>query len=110
MSQPSDLSRRKIIQAIAGVPLMPVASMGAATGMLSACGGMSDMTSITFNGFGNPSSDADRATVFTSATVDFTTAIGGTKLAQPLSYKVLYKTGDVPVSYTHLTLPTNREV
>ena len=95
MSQPSNLTRRKIIQAMAGVPLMPFASLGAATGLLSACGDMSDMTSITFNGFSNPISDADRATVFTSATVDYTTAIGGTKLAQPLSYKVLYKTGDV---------------
>ena len=94
MSQTNNLSRRKIIQTIAGLPLMPVASLGTATGLLSACG-TSNMTSITFNGSSNPSSDADRAAVFTSATVDYTTAIGGTKLAQPLSYKVLYKTGDV---------------
>ena len=94
MSQTNPISRRKIIQTIAGLPLMPVASLGAATGLITACG-TSNLTSITFNGFSNPTSDADRAAVFTSATVDYTTAIGGTKLAQPLSYKVLYKTGDV---------------
>ena len=75
---------------------------------LTACGGSSAATTetvapkvskVTFNGMANPASDANRAAVFTNATIDITYVDGSVKAAQPLTYMTLYTTG------TTLTAP-----
>ena len=50
--------------------------------------------SVKFNNMAAPTTDADRATTFTNATIDITYSDGSKKLAQPLSYNAIYKTGD----------------
>ena len=72
---------------------------------LSACGGDSTyiapvvapgkVTKVTFNGMANPASDANRAMVFTNATIDTTYENGSVTKASPLSYKTIYRTGEV---------------
>jgi secreted PhoX family phosphatase len=87
------LSRRLALKAGVGV---------AATSLfgLSACGGDSTVaatgkvTKVTFNGMANPSSDANRAMVFTNATIDITYENGTVTKAVPLSYKTIYRTGE----------------
>ena len=92
-SQNVNLSRRMALKAGAGV---------AATSLfgLTACGSSSPalpskVTKVTFNGMANPGSDANRSLVFTNATIDITYENGTVTKASPLSYKTIYRTGDV---------------
>jgi secreted PhoX family phosphatase len=80
---------------------------------LTACGGSSDpvatpaalkVTKVTFNGMANPASDANRAAVFTNATIDITYTDASVKAAQPLTFKTVYTTGTV------LTAPDGSDV
>ena len=93
-------TRRKALQLFAGMPLMPIAAIGSSSAFLTACGGgdsaatpLSTAASVKFNNMAAPTSTADRATAFTNATVDVTYSDATVKAAQPLAYKLIYKTG-----------------
>lgn len=90
LAQPS---RRRVIGMLGSAPLIV---SGSSLFALSACGGTDapKAVSVKFNPMAAPTADADRATTFTNATIDITYADGSTKLAQPLAYNALYKTGD----------------
>lgn len=84
------LSRRTALKVGAGVAM---------TGLfgLTACGGSGNakVTKITFNGMANPSTDANRAMVYTNATIDISYDNGAVIKASPLSYQTIYRTGEV---------------
>jgi secreted PhoX family phosphatase len=93
----STMARRKFMGLLGTAP---IALSGASLFSLSACGGGSTtvtvapkVTKVTFNGMANPASDANRAAVFTNATIDITYANGSVATAQPLSFKTLFTTG-----------------
>ena len=100
----AETSRRQLLKIMSGVPLVSLTSAMAGAGlMLTACGGDSGVastsagkvTKVTFNGMVNPSTDANRATVYTNATIDITYENGSITRAAPLTYKTIYRTGDV---------------
>lgn len=92
------LSRRHFV---GGMSVVPFALSSSSLLALTACGGgggsstAPKVSKITFNGMANPSTDANRAAVFTNATIDITYADNTVAKAQPLSYKTIYRTGDV---------------
>lgn len=100
LAQPS---RRRAIGMLGTAPLV---LSGTSLFALAGCGGSDSPaapppaapapapTSVKFNHMAAPTADADRATTFTSATIDIGYADGTTKAAQALSYVTLYKTGD----------------
>ena len=97
-------SRRHLLKIMSGVPLLPLSSAIAGSGLLlTGRGGNSTatinpngkVTQVAFNGMPNPASDADRAGVFTHATIDITYESGHVARALPLNYKTIYRTGDV---------------
>jgi secreted PhoX family phosphatase len=104
-SEASSPSRRHFIRLLGSAP---VVLSGGALLSLSACGGTDNAPppapvvpvvpptpiSVKFNGMAAPTSHADRATTFTSATIDIGYSDGSKKLAQPLAYNALYRTGD----------------
>lgn len=86
------LQRRQVLKGAFG----GMASMGLATLGLTACGGSNAspaIASVEFVGMAAPTANADRAAVFTTASVKITYADGSSKM-QPLAYTTLYKTGD----------------
>ena len=87
---PASLSRRTALKVGAGLAMTSMFG-------LTACGGSSavKVSKITFNGMANPSTDANRAMVYTNATIDITYNDGSVVKASPLSYKTIYRTGDV---------------
>ncbi len=94
-----NLPRRKFMGLIGSAPFV---LSGSSLLGLTACGGGSasvtapvtlKVTKVTFNGMASPTSDANRAEVFTNATIDITYSDGSVKAAQPLSYKKIYTTG-----------------
>lgn len=99
----ADTSRRNLLKIMSGAPLVPLSStMAGASALLAGCGGSSSavtplgkVSKVTFNGMANPSTVANRATVFTNATIDITYESGSVTKASPLSYKTIYRTGDV---------------
>jgi secreted PhoX family phosphatase len=103
------LQRRQLLKGGLGL-----AATGLSTFGLSACGDGSSApaeptvapkpVSVVFNQMAAPTSDADRATAFTNATIDITYNDGSKKLAQPLRYNLIYKTG------TSLTRPDGSSV
>jgi secreted PhoX family phosphatase len=104
----STMARRKFMGLLGTAP---IALSGASLFSLSACGGGSTtvtvapkVSKVTFNGMANPASDANRAAVFTNATIDITYADGSVAAAQPLSFKTIYTTG------TSLTAPDGSSV
>jgi secreted PhoX family phosphatase len=79
---------------------MTVAGSGSL--FLTACGGSDSAApavatatakSVKFNNMAAPTTDADRATTFTNATIDVTYSDASIKAAQPLKYNLIYKTG-----------------
>jgi secreted PhoX family phosphatase len=81
---------------------MPMTVAGSGSLFLSACGGSDSVAtpvvtatakSVKFNNMAAPTSDADRATAFTNATIDVTYSDASVKAAQPLKYNLIYKTG-----------------
>jgi secreted PhoX family phosphatase len=102
------LPRRKFMGLLGSAPFV---LSGSSLLGLTACGGGSTSVSlapkvskVTFNGMANPASDANRAAVFTNATIDITYADGSVAAAQPLSFKTIYNTG------TALTAPDGSSV
>jgi hypothetical protein len=95
-------SRRQFIGMLGGAPFL---LSGASLLSLSACGGGSSSSaaaplaatpkSVKFNNMAAPTTDANRATTFTNATIDVTYSDASVKAAQPLAYQRIYKTGDV---------------
>jgi hypothetical protein len=94
------ISRRKFIGMLGGAPLLlSTASLAS----LSACDSSSSSPaassatakSVKFNNMAAPTTDADRATTFTNATIDVTYSDASVKAAQPLAYHRIYKTGEV---------------
>ena len=88
----SGVPRRKFLQVIGGVPL---ALSGSSLLALAACGGSSTSpyaTKVAFLGSSSPASDADKAKVFTNASVKITYSDESTSTAA-LSYKEIYRTG-----------------
>lgn len=96
-------SRRHLLKIMSGASLMPLSStIAGASALLSGCGGstsasapLGKVTKVTFNGMASPASVANRAAVYTSATIDITYESGSITKASPLSYKTIYRTGDV---------------
>lgn len=87
------LQRRQVLKgALGGVATLGLGSLG-----LSACGGSDavtpTLTAVEFIGMAAPTTDAQRATTFTSASVKITYSDATTK-TQALAYNTLYKTGD----------------
>jgi secreted PhoX family phosphatase len=95
----NNLPRRKFMGLLGSAPFV---LSGSSLLGLTACGGGNvsvvapvtlKVSKVTFNGMANPASDANRAAVFTNATINITYADGSVAAAQPLSYKTLYTTG-----------------
>lgn len=88
---------------MSGAPLLPLSSvMAGASALLTACGGggsattaLGKVTKVSFNGMANPSLVANRAVVYTNATIDIAYENGSVAKALPLSYKTIYRTGDL---------------
>jgi len=95
----SGISRRKFMGMLGSAPII---LSGTSLLSLSACSSGSSTAapaatpmSVKFNNMAAPTSDADRATTFTNATIDVTYSDASMKAAQPLAYHAIYKTGDV---------------
>ncbi|MDD5333487.1 MAG: DUF839 domain-containing protein [Rhodoferax sp.] len=89
--QTAQLQRRQVLKgALGGAAVLGLGSFG-----LSACGGGTDptITAVEFIGMAAPTTDAQRATTWTSASAKMTYSDGSTK-TQALAYNTLYKTGD----------------
>ena len=95
-------SRRHLLKIMSGAPLVSISPvMAGASAFLSGCGGdgtaaaLGKVTKVSFNGMANPASVASRAMVYTNASIDVTYENGSIIKAMPLSYKTIYRTGDV---------------
>lgn len=88
------LSRRMALKAGAGAAVTSLFGLTACGGDSTVAAAAGKVTKITFNGMANPASDANRAMVFTNATIDITYENGSVTKASPLSYKTLYRTGE----------------
>jgi len=90
-SQP--LNRRNILQLIGTSPLLLAG--GSLFALPSkAAEAKPYATAVKFNASSNPSTVAQRATVFTDATIDITYSDSSVKTAQALSFVELFRTGD----------------
>ena len=97
-NQPPENNRRHFLQALGISPLL---LSGSSLFTLSACGGGggsgSYATAVKFNASSNPATVAQRASVFTDATIDITYSDKTVKTAQALTFVELYRTGDTLV-------------
>ena len=97
-NQPPETNRRHFLQALGISPLL---LSGSSLFTLSACGGGggsgSYATAVKFNASSNPATVAQRASVFTDATIDITYSDKTVKTAQALTFVELYRTGDTLV-------------
>ena len=102
MSQPPDLSRRRIVKILSGAPLLPLASAGGVSYLLSACGGSSAATpapavilaSASFTGMAAPG--LDNAAAMATSTVGSSLAASysdGGKQVYALKYAAFFVTG-----------------
>ncbi len=92
-------TRRRLLQMLSGVPLLPLASYAGATSMLSACGGGDDgptIKSVAFTGMAAPT--------LANAAAMATTSVGSSMVATysdnttqtfALAYKPFFSTGDL---------------
>jgi hypothetical protein len=99
------LGRRSFLSYLGSVPL---ALSGTSLLGLSACGGSDDdpavtPVKVTFNASSSPATVANKARVFTDATITITYSNGSTKTAS-LAYNELYRTGEA------LTTPAGARV
>jgi secreted PhoX family phosphatase len=100
MSKSSNLSRRSILQAISGVPLLPLSAAFAGVGLTqTACGGSSDpvtFSSVSFSGMSAPTltnaAAMATASVGSVMTVNFS---DNSKLDFKLGYQPFFITGDL---------------
>lgn len=87
------LNRRNILQLIGTSPLLLAG--GSLFALPSkAAEGKPYATAVKFNASSNPSTVAQRASVFTDATIDITYSDSSVKTAQALSFVELFRTGD----------------
>lgn len=102
MTQSFQPGRRKALKIVGGMPFLPLgATLASSSTLLAACGGGDGATtataatpiSVKFNSMAAPTAVADRAKVFTNATIDIGLSDGSTKKAQQLGFKELYRTG-----------------
>jgi secreted PhoX family phosphatase len=101
MSHTPTLSRRSLLQAISGVPLLPLTSAMAGAGLsLTACGGGSSVPAITFS---SVSFSSMAAPSLANAAAMATTSVGSTmtvnfsdasKMDFKLAYQPFFVTGD----------------
>ena len=93
-NQPSQpLNRRNILQLIGTSPLfLTVGSLFALPS--KAAEAKPYATAVKFNASSNPSTVAQRASIFTDATIDITYSDRTVKTAQALSFVELFRTGD----------------
>jgi len=93
-NQPSQpLNRRNILQLIGTSPLfLTVGSLFALPS--KAAEAKPYVTAVKFNASSNPSTVAQRASIFTDATIDITYSDRTVKTAQALSFVELFRTGD----------------
>ena len=94
---PTDNNRRNFLQALGVSPLL---LSGSSLFTLTACGGGGSSTyatAVKFNASSNPATVAQRASVFTDATIDITYSDATVKTAQALTFVELYRTGDTLV-------------
>ncbi len=102
MTQSHQISRRGILQLLAGVPMLPLAPALAGSGLLSACGGGDDeqpaaaFVSATFTGMAAPSlADAAamaKTTIASSLDIAFS---DNTTRSFKLAYQPFFMTGDM---------------
>jgi secreted PhoX family phosphatase len=94
-NQPSQpLNRRNILQLIGTSPLfLTVGSLFALPS--KAAEAKPYVTAVKFNASSNPSTVAQRASIFTDATIDITYSDRTVKTAQALSFVELFRTGDI---------------
>ncbi len=94
-NQPSQpLNRRNILQLIGTSPLfLTVGSLFALPS--KAAEAKPYATAVKFNASSNPSTVAQRASIFTDATIDITYSDRTVKTAQALSFVELFRTGDI---------------
>lgn len=101
MTESLDLSRRRIVQLFAGMPLLPLAGGSAAAALLSACGGSNDtaapaakLMSVTFTGMSAPSlaDPAKMATTTVGSGMNATYSDGRTQ-PYALAYQTFFITG-----------------
>jgi len=101
MTESLDLSRRRIVQLFAGMPLLPLAGGSAAAALLSACGGGNDaaapaakLMSVTFTGMSAPSlaDPAKMATTTVGSGMNATYSDGRTQ-PYALAYQTFFITG-----------------
>ena len=100
MTESPDLSRRRIVQLFAGMPLLPLAG-GATAALLTACGGSNDsvapatkLMSVTFTGMAAPSlADPARMATTTVASGMNATYSDGKTQAYTLAYQTFFITG-----------------
>ena len=95
--QPPENNRRHFLQLLGASPLF---LSGSSLFTLTACGGGGSSTyatAVKFNASSNPATVAQRASVFTDATIDITYSDATVKTAQALTYVELYRTGDTLV-------------
>ena len=87
------LNRRNILQLIGTSPLL-LASGSLFALPSKAAEGKPYATAVKFNASSNPSTVAQRASIFTDATIDITYSDSSVKTAQALSFIELFRTGD----------------
>lgn len=101
MTESPDLSRRRIVQLFAGMPLLPLAGGSAAAALLSACGGSNDsaapaarLMSVTFTGMSAPTlaDPAKMATTTVGSGMNATYSDGRTQ-PYALAYQTFFITG-----------------
>ncbi len=97
MSQTVNASRRHALKLFGGVPLLPLASLGAATPLFAACGGGGNdptITSVTFQGMAAPTlANAAAMATTTVASSMVVAKSDGTSHAYALGYQPFFMTG-----------------
>ncbi|KQQ32969.1 alkaline phosphatase [Duganella sp. Leaf126] len=101
MTEQPDVSRRRIVQLFAGLPLLPLAGGSAAAALLSACGGGNDsaapatrLMAVTFTGMAAPTlaDPAKMATTTVGSGMNATYSDGKTQ-PYALAYQTFFITG-----------------
>src|SRR5512139_3661246 len=107
MSQLPSLSRRRLLKAVSGAPLLPLAGYAGAAGLLSGCGGSdgtspATITSVSFTGMSAPATavplSASEAAAMATVTVGsklVATYSDGSKQTFDLKYQPFFISGDM---------------
>ena len=100
MSKHSNISRRSILQALSGVPLLPLSAAFAGVGLTqTACGGSSEpikFTSVSFSSMAAPTlANAAAMATTTVGSVMSANFSDNSKLDYKLAYQPFFVTGDL---------------